>query len=81
MKGGKSWTRQMYECHYRYMRHGISVEYMQQYLTDPMDTMKAADYSYQAYGYEPSGWVSDLRRKRFHAIKYRITSSGEYLPF
>lgn len=47
---------------------------------NPPEIVKADDYSYQAYGYEQNGWVSDLRRKRFHAIKYRFASREE-LPF
>ena len=71
----------MYECHYRYMRRGFSFEYMVQYWNDPMETMKAADYSYQAFAYVDHGWSTDERLMRFHAIKWRIYTSIGQIPF
>lgn len=75
-----SWARQQYDDCYEKMRRGITFEELIKHWPMPDNIIKAADYSYQAYGYEPNGWVSDLRRKRFHAIKVRFLTREE-LPF
>lgn len=81
MKKEKNWTREQYKAALRLMRRGVDCELMTNIFPHLSHVIKQADYSYQAWGYEPNGWVSEARRKRFSAIKYRITSSGEYLPF
>lgn len=80
MKRERSWTRIEYTLAYRDMRRGISVDWFLEHSRDPIDIIKAADYSYQAYGYDMHGWTSDRRRKRFLEIKWRILSRQE-LPF
>lgn len=80
MRKEKIWSQIEYEYAYRQMRRGSSFEEI--YANDEIACghLKAADYSYQAYGYEPNGWVSDQRHKRFLQIKWRILSREE-LPF
>lgn len=81
MKREKSWTELAYRACYQYMRRGIDFQSIVKTGVTPLEIIKGADYSYQAFNHELSGWSSEMRRKRFQAIKYRITSSGEYLPF
>lgn len=81
MRKEKSWTRYEYEQIYHFIRRGFTYEFLSEYRGCTKEIWKAADYSYQAKDYDVHGWSNDARRKRFHAIKYRITSSGEYLPF
>jgi hypothetical protein len=72
-----SWARQQYYMTHRRMRRGFTCEYLLDNLGVPNEVVRAADYSYQAYGYEGNGWLSDARRKRFQAIKWRIVSREE----
>lgn len=81
MKGEKSWTRQMYENHYRWLRCGLDYENMVQWHTDPVDTMKAADYSYQACNIDVHGWSSNIRQNRFWQIKWRVYAKLGEIPF
>jgi hypothetical protein len=62
------------------MRRGFSFDVIYEGTGATHEIVKAADYSYQAFGYEDNGWLSDERRKRFQAIKWRIASREE-LPF
>jgi hypothetical protein len=63
------------------MRRGIEPEFIELVWNNPAGTWKAADYSYQAKDYEVNGWVSDLRRKRFHQIFWRVVTARGELPF
>lgn len=77
----KSWTRVEYEyCYSQMRRYSDSLIGLSFMGIDPK-IVQAADYSYQAFNHGLSGWINRRRRERFHAIKYRIASSGEYLPF
>lgn len=76
----QSWTRQQYDHAYKvYRRDGN--KYDEIWFDNISDEIsKAADYSYQAFGYWVSGWSSELRRKRFYEIKWRILTQREELP-
>lgn len=74
-------TREQYVRLYRLMRQGFDPVFVKGVSAYSWEIIKAADYSYQAFGYIVSGWTNDQRCKRFYAIKYRIASIGEYLPF
>ena len=78
MRKDKSWTRQQYEEYYQKLRRGYSFGYLGTDIDAYVFILKAADYSYQAYNHELSGWISQSRQKRFHAIYWRIvTATGE----
>jgi hypothetical protein len=76
----QSWTRRQYDTAYRLCRRTAKEDKVSWLDTTPPEIMQAADYSYQAYGYEDNGWLSDERHKRFQAIKWRVASREE-LPF
>jgi hypothetical protein len=65
MKRERSVTRREYDACYRLMRQGHEFEEIWGAWPNVLPIAKAADYSYQAYGYEWNGWTSDRRRKRF----------------
>lgn len=77
----KNWTRQEYETAYRGFRRldPAIVTYRMWGIAN--EVVNAADYSYQAYGYEMSGWTSTARRKRFHAILIRVYTTRGEIPF
>jgi len=70
----------MYTEIYRLMRRDGYTDEMPVYWHEPIEIINAADYSYQAKDYEVHGWLSDARRKRFHAIKYRAFAFAEDIP-
>lgn len=80
MRKEKSWTRQQYDEAYRFYRIYGQIDNFISYGAISAEAERAADYSYQAYGYEMSGWMSDRRRKRFLEIKWRVLSRQE-IPF
>ena len=77
----ENWTKHDYKLSYRMMRRGYTFETIAERTGIPQETIKAADYSYQAYGYEDNGWLSDERRKRFYQILWRVLSKSEGIPF
>jgi len=74
MRKSKSWAQLEYEYVYRQMRSGFSFETIYERDEIAIGHVKAADYSYQAKDYQEMGWSGEMRRHRFHAIKYRILS-------
>ena len=81
MRKEKSWTRLQYEMTYRNMRFFRFSEFGTYFIDMPQEIVKAADYSYQAKGYEVHGWSKDERRKRFSAIFWRVVTARGELPF
>jgi hypothetical protein len=81
MRKEKSWTRINYELAYRLTRREEGEPTKNTWHPIPNEIWRAADYSYQAYGYDVHGWSNDARRKRFHAIKYRAFAFAEDIPF
>jgi hypothetical protein len=63
------------------MRRGLDWSVIGVMSRIPREIVNAADYSYQAWGYEANGWVSEERRKRFYAILYRVLTESEDIPF
>lgn len=81
MRKEKSWARQNYELVYRYMRRGYDWEFIAFNANGGRKAMQAANYSYQARNYDAHGWSNDTRRKRFNAIKWRISSKAQIWMF
>lgn len=81
MRKERSWTRQVYKQAYAAMRRGFSDDYLAYNANFGKDIIKAADYSYQAYDHDLSGWTSADRRKRFHAILVRVYVTRGEIPF
>ena len=72
MRPDKGWAYLEYRRAFRLMRRGFSYKTLWDSGEHCSYVLKAADYSYQAYGYDLSGWTNAARRKRFNAIKWRI---------
>lgn len=81
MKPERSWTRRGYADAYRMMKRGFSFEFLSKSGYYTQEELKAADYSYQAFGYDVNAWSSDDRRKRFNAILWRVLTKQEVYPF
>lgn len=81
MKNEKSWTRQEYNNHCRWMRRGFTFKSLMDAYPDQSESIKAADYSYQAKDYVEMGWSGEMRRHRFHAILVRVYASRGEIPF
>lgn len=60
-----SWTRYEYQKCYALFRYGLDVEFVARRNGIPLEIVKAADYSYQANGYNFTGWVNDRRFIKF----------------
>jgi hypothetical protein len=76
-----SWTRKEYETVYRWLRSGVDVEWFIEYHIFSLPSIKAADYSHQAYGHPVNCWSSATREKRFWEIRWRILTQREAFPF
>jgi hypothetical protein len=63
------------------MRRGESFEQINITSSIAVEIVRAADYSYQAFGYSVNGWTNDLRRKRFYKIFWRVVTARGELPF
>jgi len=74
-----SWTRRDYEAVYMLLRRGETTEWLQAGDEYSQYAIKAADYSYQAFGCEPHGWSSHRRYRAFLHIKWRILSREEQI--
>jgi hypothetical protein len=81
MRLSKSWTLYDYKRCYKLLRRGRSFDEIWFEPKTNREALKAADYSYQAKGYEVHGWSNDTRHKRFHNIKWRILTNWEVFPF
>jgi hypothetical protein len=81
MRKEKSWTRQVYQQAYAAFRRGFDHDYMAYNQNFGKDIIKAADYSYQAFNHDLSGWRSQSRRKRFYAILVRVYATRGEIPF
>jgi hypothetical protein len=81
MKKEKSWTRFGYERAYRSMRRGCEIDDIADGTGIELEILKAADYSYQAWGYVDTGWLSNERRKHFYQILWRTLTGSEGIPF
>ena len=81
MTKSKSWARHEYKMAYGLMRRGWEFETIARETGIHVTFLKAADYSYQAYGCEPNGWSGHRRYRAFLHIKWRILSRREELPF
>lgn len=65
MKRERSWTHRQYETAYRLCRRTAHENKVYWLKTTPPEIMKAADYSYQANGYNFTGWVNERRFTKF----------------
>lgn len=65
MRLSNSWTRLQYEHAYRVMRRESEALGTHRLDGIPNEIIKAADYSYQANGYNFTGWVNDRRFIKF----------------
>ena len=81
MRKEKNWTQQQYELAYRYMRRGFDWDFIAFNANGDWKALKAADYSFQAANYQVHGWSSDLRRKRYFEIIWRVLATSEDIPF
>jgi len=77
MTKSKSWAQHEYQYAYRLFRRGFSYKTLWDSGEHFSDILKAADYSYQAKDYQEMGWSGEMRRHRFHAIKWRILAGRE----
>lgn len=69
MRKEKSWTRWEYEQVYAWMRRGVSIDWFAEHSNHSLYAIKAADYSYQAYSYEQSGWINRRRYNEFRHLQ------------
>lgn len=81
MKPEKGWAYFEYRRAFRLMRRGFSYKTLWDSGEHAVSILKAADYSYQAFGYSVNGWTNELRRKRFYQIFWRVATARGELPF
>jgi len=80
MRKEKSWIQREYEQVYQWLRRGVGIDWLLEHSHFQRSAIRNADYSYQAYGYEMSGWTSRIRRSRFLYVK-SSRNQQEELPF
>jgi hypothetical protein len=80
MKRERSWTYYQYKTLYRWMRRGVAPENIRACTDYPEPIIRAADYSYQAYGYLSTYWISERRMHRFLEIKWRYLTRRSGIP-